>query len=242
MNDTFNTPKKRSEVIAAAREIISETGLFAKKKKYALLVYDNEGKREDVEGKDGKLKAKGLDLRRSDTPKNVQEFLTDILMQTLRLNSEDEVIKTIREFKKVFAELKPWEKGAPTAVNNLTLYRHKLERRLERKLAHKSVETLMVPGHVMASINWNALRASHNDLQVTKIVDGQKVMVCKLKEANDLNKKSVAFSSPPYRLLRLIFFTSCRLSQKLMIFFSSAGLLCRSFRFLSKHKLCPSMY
>ena len=198
MHETFNTPSKRSEVIAASREMVGETGLFAKKKKYALLVYDDEGKRKDVVDEngvlqDGKLKAMGLDLRRSDTPKNVQEFLTDILMQTLRLDSEDEVILAIREFKKIFTKLKPWEKGAPTAVNNLTSYKHKLERRLERKLAHKPVETLMVPGHVMASLNWNALRASHNDLHISKILDGQKVMVCKLKEPNDLNKKSVAF-------------------------------------------------
>lgn len=192
MHDTFNTPRKRSEVISASREIVGETGFFIKKKRYALLVYDDEGKRKDVDS-DGKLKAMGLDLRRSDTPKYVQEFLTKILMQILRLDSENEVINSIRKFKKTFTALHPWEKGAPTAVNNITLYHDKLEKAMERKLAHRPTDKVKVPGHVMASLNWNTLRAAHNDLHVTKIVDGQKVIVCKLKPNNDLNKTSVAF-------------------------------------------------
>ena len=34
---------------------------FITKKRYAMLVFDNEGKREDVDGKAGKIKAMGLD-------------------------------------------------------------------------------------------------------------------------------------------------------------------------------------
>jgi len=193
MHDTFNTPKKRSEVIKASREIVAETGLFIKKKRYAALVYDKEGIRVDVEGSDGKLKAMGLDLRRSDTPKHVQEFLTRILMQTLRLEGEDAVIEAIREFKKEFAALRPWEKGSPTGVNNLTAYYDKLERAMEIRLKGRQADKFMVPGHVMASLNWNSLRASHNDLHSLKILDGHKVMVCKLKDHNDFQKSSVAY-------------------------------------------------
>lgn len=193
MHDTFNTPKKRSEVIKASREIVAETGLFIKKKRYAALVYDKEGIRVDVEGSDGKLKAMGLDLRRSDTPKHVQEFLTRILMQTLRLEGEDAVIEAIREFKKEFAALRPWEKGSPTGVNNLTAYNDKLERAMEIRLKGRQADKFMVPGHVMASLNWNSLRASHNDLHSLKILDGHKVMVCKLKDHNDFQKSSVAY-------------------------------------------------
>jgi hypothetical protein len=198
MNDTFNTPKKRSEVIRAGREIVGETGLFIKKKRYAILVYDDEGNRRDVVDKDGvlqdgKLKAMGLDLRRSDTPKKVQDFLTRILMQTLRLEGEDAVIEVIREFKKEFDALKPWEKGSPTGVNNLTSYHDKLERALETRMRGRVAEKVKVPGHVMASLNWNSLRASHNDLHSTKILDGHKVLVCKLKPHNDFQKTSVAY-------------------------------------------------
>ena len=56
------------DVIAAGREIVAESGLYITKKRYAALVYDVEGFRSDVDGKPGKVKAMGLDLRRSDTP------------------------------------------------------------------------------------------------------------------------------------------------------------------------------
>lgn len=192
MHDTFNTPLDRSVVIKAGREIVGETGMFIKKKRYAILVYDDEGARRDIDGV-GKLKAMGLDLRRSDTPKRVQDFLTDILMMTLQLEGEDAVIGAIREFKKEFYALHPWEKGAPTAVNNLTTYQQKLEKMMGQRLSGKLADKVTIPGHVMASINWNTLRETNADLHVTKIVDGQKVVVCRLKDHNDLRMRSVAF-------------------------------------------------
>src|SRR5690606_7293438 len=78
--EKFNVPKSKSAgVVKAGREIVASTGLFIKKKRYAAMVYDKEGIRQDVKGKPGKLKAMGLDLRRSDTPKFIQNFLKDLL-------------------------------------------------------------------------------------------------------------------------------------------------------------------
>jgi hypothetical protein len=198
MLETWNVPLDKGKVIAAGREVVGSTGLFITKKRYAILVYDDEGVRKDVPDDDGvmqpgKLKAMGLDLRRSDTPVIVQKFLKRILMEVLLLHSEDEVIMSIRDFKKEFDALKPWEKGAPTAVNNLTSYGEKLEYNLSANLKGRKMKKLTIPGHVMASINWNSLRESHNDLHLTKIVDGSKVVVCRLKPNNDLKKTSVAF-------------------------------------------------
>jgi DNA polymerase elongation subunit (family B) len=59
--------------------------LFITKKRYAVLNYDKEGKRLDVDGKPGKIKAMGLDLKRSDTPEYMQNFLEEILMDVLQL-------------------------------------------------------------------------------------------------------------------------------------------------------------
>jgi DNA polymerase elongation subunit (family B) len=190
--DTFNIPLERGKVLRAGREVVGETGLFVTKKRYAVLVYDKEGNRKDKDGSPGWLKVVGLDIRRSDTPVFVQEFLKDVLMATLKLEGEAAVIEKIRTFKKKFTEMKPWEKGSPTGVNNLTAYTRKLENRLKKILDYKKVDSLKVPGHVMASINWNALRDAHNDIHTTKVVDGSKVMVCKLKE-NDMKMTSVAF-------------------------------------------------
>lgn len=190
--ETFNIPLERGKVLRAGREVVAETGLFVTKKRYAALVYDKEGNRKDTDGP-GQLKVVGLDLRRSDTPVLVQEFLKDVLMAVLQLESEDAVIERIREFKKMFAELKPWQKGSPTAVNNLTKYTNKVMARSKALLANKQPATVTVPGHVMASINWNTLRESHNDLHSLRIVDGHKVVVCRLKENNDMRMTSVAY-------------------------------------------------
>jgi len=194
MLETWNVPLDKGHIIAAGREVVAQTGLFIKKKRYALLVYDDEGTRKDVSGSVGKLKAMGLDLRRSDTPVVVQEFLKRILMEVLELHQENDVIENIRAFKKEFDKLKPWEKGAPTAVNNLTSYKEKLEYNMSQNFSRgRKMKKLTIPGHVMASINWNSLRESHNDLHVTRILDGSKVVVCRLKPNNDLRKTSVAF-------------------------------------------------
>ena len=76
MMEAFHCPKSRSDVIAAGREIVAESGLYITKKRYAALIYDNEGQRTDVDGKPGKVKAMGLDLKRSDTPVFMQDFLS----------------------------------------------------------------------------------------------------------------------------------------------------------------------
>ena len=47
MLQAFHCPKSRSDVIAAAREIVAQSGLYITKKRYAALVYDIEGFRTD---------------------------------------------------------------------------------------------------------------------------------------------------------------------------------------------------
>lgn len=181
----LNIPLQRSEgVIAAGREIVAISGLFIVKKRYACLVYDNEGERMDVNGKHGKLKSTGLDLRRSDTQKVVQDFLSDILLYTLLGRGEDHVIGMIREFKEKFENMRPWEKGAPKSVNNLSSYKDMLDIELmgKMKFGGPKVKNARLPGHVRGSINWNNLRDLNNDFHTMKAVDGSKIAMCYLLE------------------------------------------------------------
>lgn len=183
MLNTFNVPKERSTgVIAAGREIVAVSGLYIVKKRYAALVVDDEGERKDVDGKPGKLKAMGLDLRRADTPVKVQQFLQEILLDVLTGAQEEETIEKIREFKAEFDSQKPWMKGSPKAVNGVTKYLTKQEEYMADKAAGRNPAKVTIPGHVRGSHNWNYLRAANNDLHTQKIVDGQKVIVCYLKE------------------------------------------------------------
>ncbi len=189
MAKAFHCPKSRSDVIAAGREIIAQSGLYITKKRYAALVIDNEGFRTDVDGKAGKVKAMGLDLRRSDTPVFMQEFLSEILLMVLTDVPQEEILERITVFRKEFSERPGWEKGSPKRANKVGHYR-----RLEEKQGKANM-----PGHVRASINWNTLKRMNGDKYSQEIVDGMKVIVCKLKQ-NPLGYTSVAYPTDELRL------------------------------------------
>ena len=53
------------------------------------MYFDKEGNRTDTGGSQGKMKAMGLDLKRSDTPVFVQNFLSELLMMVLTNKTED---------------------------------------------------------------------------------------------------------------------------------------------------------
>jgi len=189
MLDTFHCPKSRGEVIKAGREIVGSKSLFITKKRYAVLYYDKEGKRSDVDGKPGKIKAMGLDLKRSDTPEFIQNFLSDVLEMVLMGKPEQEVLDHISEFRIRFKARPGWEKGSPKRANNITEYEAK-----EKKAGKANM-----PGHVRASINWNTLKRMYNDKYSMSITDGQKVIVCKLKPG-PLGFTSVAYPVDELRL------------------------------------------
>jgi DNA polymerase elongation subunit (family B) len=185
----FHCMKSRATVIAAAREVVAESGLYITKKRYAALVVDIEGYRTDTDGKPGKVKAMGLDLRRSDTPVFMQEFLSELLLMVLTDKPREDVLERITEFRQQFHERPGWEKGSPKRANKVGHYR-----RLEEKQGKANM-----PGHVRASINWNTLRRMNGDKYSEEVVDGMKVIVCKLKP-NPLGYTSVAYPTDQMRL------------------------------------------
>jgi len=189
MMRAFHCPKSRSDVIAAAREIVAETGLYITKKRYAALVYDLEGFRTDVDGKLGKVKAMGLDLKRSDTPVFMQNFLKDLLDMVLQKKGEKEILDAISDFRREFKERPGFEKGSPKRANKIGHYQ-----RLEEKQGKANM-----PGHVRASINWNTLKRMNGDKYSQEIVDGMKVIVCKLRQ-NPLGFTSVAYPTDELRI------------------------------------------
>jgi len=189
MSETFHCPKSRSDVIAAAREIVASKGLFITKKRYAVLYYDIEGKRVDTEGKPGNIKAMGLDLKRSDTPVVIQDFLSNVLEMVLAGKEQQEVLDYITEFRTEFKTRPGWEKGSPKRANKITEYGNK-----EKKQGKANM-----PGHVRASINWNTLKRMEDDKYSVTITDGAKVIVCKVKD-NPMGFTSVAYPVDELRL------------------------------------------
>ena len=189
MEQAFHSPRDMGALIKCGRETVADRGLFITKKRYAVNAIDIEGKRLDVEGKIGKTKATGLDLKRSDTPKVIQEFLLEILNKVLAGAGRDEIVERIKEFKYEFQDRPGWEKGSPKRVNNLTKY-GKEEERLGKA---------NMPGHVRAALNWNTLRKMNGDNYSMQIVDGMKTIVCKLKP-NPLGYTSVGYPTDELHL------------------------------------------
>jgi len=189
MQEAFHVPRTRAEVIKAGREIVASKGLFITKKRYAVLYYDKEGKRSDTDGKPGKIKAMGLDLKRSDTPVVIQDFLSEVLTKVLTGISKEEILQYITDFRTEFKTRPGWEKGSPKRANNITEYASK-----EKKAGKTNM-----PGHVRASLNWNTLKRMMDDKYSMQIVDGMKVIVCKIKD-NPMGHTSVAYPVDELRL------------------------------------------
>jgi DNA polymerase elongation subunit (family B) len=189
METAFHIPRDMGAVIRGGRELVASKGLFITKKRYAVLYYDKENKRTDVNGKPGKVKVMGLDLKRSDTPKVIQDFLSDVLNDVLTGVEKDAVIEKIKEFKYVFKERPGWEKGTPKRVNNLTKF---------VKAEEREGKTNM-PGHVRAAMNWNTMRRMHSDNYSIAIVDGMKTIVCKLR-SNALGWTSIGYPTDELHL------------------------------------------
>jgi DNA polymerase elongation subunit (family B) len=199
MKTFFNVPRKEGEMIVAGRENCSTMGIFIKKKRYALLMYDDDGVRRDVDGSPGKVKVMGIDIKRSDTPAYMQNFLSKVLLTVLTDGTCEEVIEMVKEFKKEFRSKPGWEKGSQTRVNNLTSYKNRVnasKKALARDMRIGGDKTkkdkVHLPGHVSAALNWNMLRELNQDRYAVEIVDGMKCIICKLKP-NTFKLKSVAY-------------------------------------------------
>lgn len=198
MKSAFNVPEEKS-VIAAGRELIASKGLFIKKKRYAVLIYDLEGWRADkvpdeealkkklIPGH-GKIKAMGLDTKRTDTPKPIQDFLTKILELILQGKTEEEVLDFITDFREDFKTWPPYLKGRPMGANNMTHYTECFKNPSKTVNGKKPT----IPGHIRASIHWNLLREAYGDNYSLEIQDGYKVIVCKLK-SNPMKWDSIAY-------------------------------------------------
>lgn len=193
MAKMFNCTLERGALIKAGRELVASKALFIKKKKYAVLMFDKENERLDVNGKPGKIKAMGLDLKRADTPKYMQLFLERLLLGILTGERQDTMYDWIRDFRVEFRSKPGWEKGTPRKVNGLTMYGGRVEQAERIGFgARGGTGKVKMPGHVKASLHWNKLRTLFNDRHAMQITDSAKVVVCKLKP-NTYRMDSLAY-------------------------------------------------
>lgn len=182
MKNSFLCNSGYDDLVKAAREVVAERGIFQAKKKYILRCLNVEG----VDYPDGKFKTMGSEIKKSDTPKIIQEFLTSVIDKILRGGNEAELSKfVISERKRLMTHDNIIAMGVPKAVNNLEEKYRDWER-----LEKNNMGKVNLPGHVRASINYNEIIKELNTGD-RKIQSGDKVKIYYLK-TNAHNFKSIA--------------------------------------------------
>jgi DNA polymerase elongation subunit (family B) len=107
--------------IVMGREIIGDASLWeGKKKRYVVRVYDDEGKI----FKEPKLKIKGIQIVRGDTPEPIKPFLKKVIEKIL--NGES-LVKYIKEVKKQILKMPIEDYASPKGLNKMDKYYQKVD-------------------------------------------------------------------------------------------------------------------
>lgn len=175
------------------REVIAESGFFLdKKKRYAMLVKDDEGVRLDHP----KLKVVGLELLRSSTPSAVKPWLAEAIKVILE-NDRPKLVKWLADKREIYETMPIEEISQNSSVSNISKY---LEPRYDDDnnfIGYKVVKPstkiideagtektrgLGIPINSMAAINFNDYI---DKLGLTKqyeaIREGSKIKILRLK-------------------------------------------------------------
>lgn len=192
MHSSFNTGIEHGAIIVAGRENLADYSLFIKKKRYAMRLYDLDGRRVDHD-KDGnyiggKMKYMGIEVKRSDTPVAVQEVLKEGLKRLLDGQPEDDVIPVFIDFKIRCSETEPWMLGRPSGANAVSYYTQMQDDYMDGK-ADKPPR---IPGSIAGAMAFNELLVMNDEQHISPIGDGSKVINCRLKK-NIYGYKSISY-------------------------------------------------
>lgn len=147
-NDTFvpymkkvhNCDQERAQKIEAARENVATSSLFLDKKRYAMKVFNVDGKPEKY------LKIMGLEIVQSSTPKMIQDFLREIVVAILDFEKKLTVDRIVTDFRENFHNnLTIEEIGMPKGVKKVEDYANRIQVRAllekeKRSVTHDLVE------------------------------------------------------------------------------------------------------
>lgn len=158
------------------REIIGDKAIWTAKKRYIVNVWDKEGVRYDKP----KMMIKGLEVKKSSTPKICKDKLNEAIKIIMNEN-EDSLIKFVKQFRLDWYKLQPEEIASPRSVKGLAKYRY----------AEKSV-----PIHVKGALVFNKTLA---DKKLTRtyeeIKDGNKIKFVYMKEPNPFGSHVLSFET-----------------------------------------------
>jgi DNA polymerase elongation subunit (family B) len=188
----FNVDKHRFEI---KKEFVSKAGIWIAKKRYAQWIISDNGVPVD------KLDVKGLDVVRSSYPAAFRKFMSEVLIEILRGDTEEQLTNKVHDFKKNLPNMDVVKIAKAGAVKNLSKYMPK-----------KKDQTAMFqfpsgcPAHVKASIAYNQLLKHFGvQNQFEPLKDGDKIKWVYLKQ-NPYGLDAVAmngYNDPP-QIMELI--------------------------------------
>ena len=194
LSEQFLVPPDRCNIVQVKRETVFDRAIFKdKKKRYAMHVLDKENKRVQKGNKD-ELKIVGMEVKRSDTPRHIQDFLQECLRLVLVEGYEEEELRAyVEEYRAKFREMESWQRGSPVRLHNLEVTNDKLDRFADAQEDHDfSAKKPLAYYAVMAARNTNILMQKFRENRWESLKDGDKVEILSLQQGNEYRMDAVA--------------------------------------------------
>ena len=172
------------DYLAMKREVIADKGIWTKKKRYVLSIWDKEGIRYDKP----KLKYTGLEMKRSTTPKSCRKAMMKCCELILH-GTQEELYQYVQQYYDEFMRMPVEEIAIPKGVKGLDKYTDP-----------RSIAASGCPQHVRAAL-WHNFLIEQKGLQsiYAPITEGEKIKYVYLKTPNPTHQNAIAFqgSLPP---------------------------------------------
>ncbi len=164
------------------REAIASRGFWTAKKRYALMVWDNEGKRKFDENGNviPSKKVIGLETRKAGTPNAVIPALEKSYDILLTSDDNQDLVDHYESFKKEYMKKDVSEMVQVSGVNNI------------KKYSRNGFPIKGTPHNVKAALFFNRLAEEHG---IPPIKDGEKICMLNIKYPNPYNEKKIAWVS-----------------------------------------------
>jgi DNA polymerase elongation subunit (family B) len=163
-------------------EKVSRRSFFLEKKKYIMwVVYDGESKMAV-----DKLKATGIELVRSSTPKLAKKHMKDCLFEMLKTTNRELIISKLKDVRSKFLVADIDDIAFPSTANNLKKY---MDSFVERGKFHRT------PIHVRGSMLYNDLLMENPELRTKYdlIYEGDKIKLIHTKTGKDWNSNVISY-------------------------------------------------